>query len=83
MTTRTVNISFQDELLRAIDRTAKMESRSRSELLREAARSYIYRRQRWDELFARGRTIARSRSLTPEDVAGEIKAHRDGQTSGR
>ena len=34
----TVNISFQDSLLADIDAEAKWESRSRSELLREAAR---------------------------------------------
>ena len=34
----TVNISFQDTLLGEIDTEAKRESRSRSELLREAAR---------------------------------------------
>ncbi|MCH2342811.1 MAG: ribbon-helix-helix domain-containing protein [Pseudomonas sp.] len=38
MSTVTVNISFQNDLLAAIDAEAKRESRSRSELLREAAR---------------------------------------------
>ena len=41
MSTITVNISFQDRLLADIDRIAHRESRSRSELLREAARLYI------------------------------------------
>jgi CopG family transcriptional regulator / antitoxin EndoAI len=76
MTTKTVNISFQDKLLRDIDRAAKMESRSRSEFLREAARVYIHRRQRWNDLFTLGRELARSRGLTPEDVSEEIRDHR-------
>ena len=46
MSTVTVNISFQDALLRDIDRVARGEARSRSELLREAAREYIRRRER-------------------------------------
>ncbi len=81
MTIKTVNISFQEKLLRDIDRTAKMESRSRSEFLREAARVYIHRRQRWNDLFTLGRDLARSRGLTPEDVSEEIRAHR-GKTPG-
>lgn len=38
MDTTTVNISFQESLLVDIDKIARVESRSRSELLREAAR---------------------------------------------
>ena len=41
MKTVTVNISFRKDLLEAIDAAAKRESRSRSELVREAARYYI------------------------------------------
>jgi hypothetical protein len=36
--TSTVNISFREDLLNEIDEVARAESRSRSELLREAAR---------------------------------------------
>jgi len=46
MQTTTVNISFQGSLLSEIDRLAQAESRSRSELLREAARLYIDRKRR-------------------------------------
>ena len=41
MNTATVNISFQKNLLSEIDRMAKREHRTRSELLREAAKAYI------------------------------------------
>ncbi|MCK4506520.1 MAG: ribbon-helix-helix protein, CopG family [Candidatus Aegiribacteria sp.] len=76
MGTKTVNIAFQENLLREIDRVAKMESRSRSEFLREAARAYIQRKKRWASVFAMGREIARSKGLTPEDIATEIKEYR-------
>lgn len=76
MSTMTVNISFQDGLLRDIDRVAKAEDRSRSELLREAARAYIQRKERWSELMALGRDVAQRGGLTPADVATEIAAHR-------
>lgn len=81
MPVKTVNISFHPDLLKAIDRAAEKESRSRSEFLREAARAYIHRRQRWEDLFALGRKIARSRDLAPEDVGDEIRAHRAGQAT--
>jgi len=54
MGTTTVNISFKDSLLADIDKVAKLESRSRSELLREAARMYIDRKRRWGDIFAYG-----------------------------
>jgi metal-responsive CopG/Arc/MetJ family transcriptional regulator len=55
MGTKIVNIAFQESLLPEIDRVAKMESRSRSEFLREAARMYIQRKKRWASIFAMGR----------------------------
>ena len=76
MSTVTVNISFQDALLRDIDRVARGEARSRSELLREAAREYIQRRERWVGIFATGQTLARQKGLKPADVDTEIEAFR-------
>jgi len=76
---RTVNLSLQDSLLAQIDELAERESRSRSELLREAARLYIERKQRWDEVFALGDEVRRRRRITPKTVADEIAAHRKGR----
>jgi CopG family transcriptional regulator/antitoxin EndoAI len=68
MSNVTVNISFQDSLLADIDAEATRESRSRSELLREAARSYIRRQRQWDTVFTLGDTITISERLTEADV---------------
>ena len=76
MSTVTVNISFQDALLRDIDRVARGEARSRSELVREAAREYISRRDRWNGIFAAGQRVARQQGLKPDDVGAEIQAFR-------
>jgi CopG family transcriptional regulator/antitoxin EndoAI len=81
MSNVTVNISFQDTLLRDIDRVARTETRTRSEFLREAARAYIQRKERWAGIFAMGRTIAQEKNLTPEDVSREISAYRNRRTS--
>lgn len=85
MSTKTVNISFQKSLLDDIDRTARSESRSRSELLREAARAYIERKSRWDDIFAFGERQARRRELRPDDVTAEIASYRKdkGKAPGR
>ena len=75
MSTITFHISFQNSLLNEIDKTAKKEHRSRSELLREAARLYIQRQQQWEDLFQLG-NLVKEKKLTIRDVDEEIKAVR-------
>jgi len=72
----TVNISFNKELLAEIDKTAKQESRTRSELIREAARLYIGRKNRWERIFAFGSRQVQRLALREEDIAGEIQKYR-------
>ena len=72
----TVNITFQDSLLAEIDAEANKESRSRSELLREAARSYIRRQRQWDTIFSLGDKISRRENLTEADVNKAIRNER-------
>lgn len=79
MKTGTVNISFQRVLLRQIDDVAKEEARSRSELVREAARMYIERKKLWKEVFAYGKMQAQRLVLQEKDVAGEIRSYRKRQ----
>ncbi len=77
MKTSTVNISFQKELLGLIDEVAREESRSRSELIREAARLYIERKQRWKDIFSFGKTQTKELGLMKEEeVETEIHAYR-------
>ena len=76
MPATTVNISFQTELLADIDAEAKREARSRSELLREAARGYVERQRRWDSVFNLGEATAHKQNLTEADVRNEISAFR-------
>ena len=76
MKSSTVNISFNDELLKKIDRIAKQESRSRSELIREAARSYIERKNKWDQIFAYSEGQARKKQVSDKDIVDEIAKYR-------
>ena len=76
MPATTVNISFQSELLADIDAEARREARSRSELLREAARLYVERQRRWDSVFQLGDDIVRREGVGEVDVQREIAAFR-------
>jgi metal-responsive CopG/Arc/MetJ family transcriptional regulator len=76
MARSTVNISFQEDLLKQIDKTAKNEARTRSELIREAARIYIQRKQKWESIFAYGESISSKYKITEKDINDEIKKYR-------
>ena len=73
MQTSTVNIAFQKDLLKEIDKAAKNEFRSRSEFIREAARLYLDRRKRWDDIFSLGDKQRTDLGLKEEDIEAEIK----------
>jgi len=73
----TVNISFNDELLKELDKLAKDELRSRSELIREAARAYIDRKRKWSTIFSMGNLIAKSGGINDADIEKEIAAYRN------
>lgn len=76
MKSSTVNISFNDKLLKQIDATAREESRSRSELIREAARSYIERKRKWNRIFTFAEEQAAQKGVTAEDIDKEIAEYR-------
>ncbi len=71
MNVATVNISFPKDLLKAIDAVALEESRTRSELLREATRIYIERKRRLSRMFAFWKREAKG--LTPVDVEKAVQ----------
>ena len=76
MAVSTVNISFQKKLLAQIDQIAEDESRTRSELIREAVRIYIDRKKEWKILFNTGAQIGSTLKISEKDVMGEIKRYR-------
>jgi metal-responsive CopG/Arc/MetJ family transcriptional regulator len=76
MKTSTINVSFKDDLLTQIDRIANAEARSRSDLIREAARMYLERKKRWKSIFAFGKQQSSKLGLKKSDVAKEIERSR-------
>ena len=76
MALATVNISFNTEILQQIDKIAKNEARTRSELIREAARIYIERKRKWESIFTYGENLSSKYSFTEDDVNAEIQNYR-------
>ncbi|MDR2069392.1 MAG: ribbon-helix-helix domain-containing protein [Spirochaetaceae bacterium] len=76
MAVSTVNISFQEDLLEQIDRIAQNEARTRSELIREAARIYIERKKKWESIFSYGESLSSKYKFTEDDVNDEIEKYR-------
>lgn len=72
----TVNISFSKKLLKDIDQVALDEARTRSELLREAARMYIERKRRWKDIFGFWRAEAKRVGLKPSDIEQALRQAR-------
>ncbi len=66
--TRTLNISLPEELLKALDRRAREEARSRSEVIRAATLAYLEWWERWRVLRAYGRRQTKLLGLRPTDV---------------
>ena len=78
--TRTVTISLPPELARRVDRVARAEGRSRSELFREALRQYLERQERWNWIFASGEQLARELAIDEADVLKAVKDRRRSRT---
>lgn len=64
MDTRMINFVIPSKLLEDVDRLAQRESRSRSELLREAARRYISESEQKKRDFARIRRSAKKINIS-------------------
>lgn len=72
MSTQTLNIALPKELVKKIDQQAKEEYRNRSELIREALRVYLKRREDWNQIFKAGRQAARKMGITSEKQINDI-----------
>lgn len=76
MAQRTMTISLPPKLVREIERKARVEGRSRSELVREAVRQYLGRQDGWERIFAYGSKAATKANITELDVARTVKERR-------
>lgn len=76
----TVNISFHQNFLKALDNLAHEEARSRSELIREATRMYMEQKKKWKSIFNFGTKLAKKRKLKEKDVDPAIQEYRQSKS---
>ena len=72
MNTQTFNIALPEDLVKKADEIAKKEYRSRSELIREALRTYIEDKEQWEQIFVAGEKAMRDMSINTEDEVDKI-----------
>lgn len=68
----TFTISLPKDLADEVDRLARSERRSRSELVREAFRQYVQRQARWASIFSYGEHAARAAGVRSEREVNRI-----------
>jgi len=76
MSVAIVEIPFQTDLLQQIDSFVDEKIRSRADVILEATKMYIARKQNWQNIFSLGDRLALKNSLSEADVMNEIKAYR-------
>lgn len=81
MDAQIVNISLPAKLLQLVDQVAEKEARSRSELFREAIRSYVLRKGKWDELFSYSQRQVKKMKIKEEDVENIVAKYRAKKSS--
>jgi metal-responsive CopG/Arc/MetJ family transcriptional regulator len=79
MDSQIINISIPASLLNLVDKVAQKEARSRSELFREAVRSYVLRKAQWDKLFSYAQKQTKKMKIKEKDVEKLITEYRLGK----
>jgi metal-responsive CopG/Arc/MetJ family transcriptional regulator len=72
-----LSVSLPDELSRSTDDLAAVQGRTRSEVVRDALRSYLWR-ERWREATREAEAMAERRGIGPDDVERLIDELRTG-----
>ena len=76
MSVAIIEVPFQADLLQQVDRFVDEKVCSRTDLILEATKMYIARKQNWQNIFTLGNRLALENSLSEADVMNEIKAFR-------
>jgi metal-responsive CopG/Arc/MetJ family transcriptional regulator len=76
MAVATVHLAFDEDLMRQIDFFANNESLTRNDVIYNSVKMYINRKQRLQELYTHGESIASRNNFTEDDVMAEIKNYR-------
>ena len=75
---KTTTISLPPKLYKEVQRLARKNGMTKSELFRVALRRYQREEREWEELFAYGRRKARETGIKPEDIEDIVDEIRSG-----
>ena len=76
MSVAIIEVPFQTDLLQQVDNFVDEKIRSRADIILEATKMYIARKQNWQSIFSLGDRLALENNLSETDVMDEIKAYR-------
>jgi predicted transcriptional regulator len=76
MAVATINLAFDDDLVKQIDLIADTASITRTQLIYNSVKMYINDRQRLQELYNYGENVAERNNFTEKDVFEEIRKYR-------
>jgi len=76
MAVATISLSFDDALVKQMDLIANTASITRTQLIYNSVKMYLNDRQRLQELYKYGESIAKKNNITEEDVFEEISNYR-------
>ena len=76
MSVAIIEIPFQTDLLQQIDSFVDEKICSRADVILEATKMYVARKQNWQNIFSLGDRLALKNNLSEADVINEIKAYR-------
>ena len=77
MAVATINLTLENDFLEKIDLIARNESQTRTDIIYNSLKAYINQKQKLQELYAYGESIAKKNNFTEEDVFEEIKNYRN------
>jgi metal-responsive CopG/Arc/MetJ family transcriptional regulator len=76
MSVAIIEVPFQADLLQQIDNFVDKKVCSRTDVILEATKMYIARKQNWQNIFSLGDRLSFENNLSETDVMNEIKAYR-------
>ena len=76
MSVAIIEVPFQEDILQQVDSFVDEKVCSRADIILEATKMYIARKQDWQNIFSLGNRLALENSLSEADVMNEIKAYR-------
>jgi metal-responsive CopG/Arc/MetJ family transcriptional regulator len=76
MALATINLTLENDLLEKLDIFAQNEALTRTDLINNSIKMYISQKQRLQELYSYGESIANKGNFTEEDIMKEIKDYR-------